>query len=234
MLRIEGLRAGYGKSMVLEGLDLHVAEGEVLGLLGRNGTGKTTTLRAIMGEIPIRAGATEFAGADLAKLKMHERVGCGIAYVPQGRHIFAALSVRDNLRVSANGAGINAWRPAVEEMFDEFPVLRDKASQAGGQLSGGQQQLLALARALISSPRLVLLDEPSEGLQPSIITSIGQVITKARESRGVTFVLVEQNLDFVTSVATRIAIMEKGTIVLSESPEVVQRRPDIQHAYLGL
>lgn len=234
MLRIDQVRSGYGKSMVLEDLTMHVGPGELVGLMGRNGAGKTTALKTVVGQLPARAGSIHLDGADVTRLPVHHRVRRGIGYVPQGRHIFPALSVRDNIRVAAHGAGLNPWRDVVERTFDDFPVLRDKGGQPGGQLSGGQQQLLAIARALVSSPSLLLLDEPSEGLQPSIIHQIAQVISDLATERGIAILLVEQNLDFATGVVSRVCIMEHGRIVLSDHAETIRDNADIQHEFLGL
>lgn len=220
--------------MVIDELSMRVRPGELVGLMGRNGAGKTTTMKAIIGELPLRAGAIHLDGSDVSQLAVHERILAGIAYVPQGRHIFRTLSVEDNIRVAAHGAGLKAWRDVVERAFDDFPLLRDKAAQPGGQLSGGQQQLLAIARALVSSPKLLLLDEPSEGLQPSIIQQIGQVISDLSARRGIATLLVEQNLDFATDVVSRVCIMEHGRIVLSDTAAAVRGSTEIQHEFLGL
>jgi urea ABC transporter ATP-binding protein UrtE len=234
MLRVDQIRAGYGKSMVLEDLTMEVGAGELVGLMGRNGAGKTTALKTVIGQLSARAGAIHLEGTDVTRLPVHDRVRRGIGYVPQGRHIFPTLSVRDNIRVAAHGAGLKAWRDVVERTFEELPVLRDKAAQPGGQLSGGQQQLLAIARALVSSPRLLLLDEPSEGLQPSIIHQIAQVISDLSVNRGIAVLLVEQNLDFATGLVTRVCIMDNGQIVLSDRAESIKGNVDLQHEFLGL
>lgn len=234
MLHVDKVRTGYGKSMVVEDLTLEVGAGELVGLMGRNGAGKTTTLKTIIGELPARDGAIHLGGVDVTGIPVHGRVHRGMAYVPQGRHIFPTLSVRDNIRVAAHGAGRTAWRDVVDEMYAEFPILGDKSTQPGGQLSGGQQQLLALARALVSSPKLLLLDEPSEGLQPSIIAQIGQVISDLSANRGIAILLVEQNFDFATDVASRVCIMEHGQIVLSDTAAAVKDNAEVQHEFLGL
>lgn len=234
VLRIDQVRAGYGKTMVVDDLSMTVGPGELVGLMGRNGAGKTTTLRTIIGEIPARLGAIHLDGSNVTRLAVHQRIHRGMAYVPQGRHIFRTLSVRDNIRVAAHGAGLNGWRDAVEQAFEEFPILRQKATQPGGQLSGGQQQLLAIARALVASPTLLLLDEPSEGLQPSTIHQIGQVISDLSASRGIAILLVEQNLDFATDLVSRVCIMEHGRIALSDTAEAIKGSADVQHEYLGL
>lgn len=233
VLKIDGVQSGYDRILVLDDLSLDVKQGELLGLMGRNGAGKTTTLKTIMGEIPLRAGAILLDGQDLAGRSTYDRVRQRIAYVPQGRRIFKALSVRDNIRVAAHGANRHAWREAVDEMFQQFPVLAEKARQPGGQLSGGQQQLLALARALVSRPKLLLLDEPTEGLQPSIILQIGEII-KGLSKTGMTIVLVEQNLEFATDLAQRICILDHGAVVHSGPPAIVRDSVDLQHEFLGL
>lgn len=234
VLRIDQVRAGYGKSTVIDDLSMQIGPGELVGLMGRNGAGKTTTLKTVIGELRTRAGTIHLGDLDVTQVPVHERIHGGIAYVPQGRHIFRALSVRDNIRVAAHGAGVKAWTEVVEQAFEEFPVLRKKAGQPGGQLSGGQQQLLAIARALVASPKLLLLDEPSEGLQPSIIQQIGQVVSDLSASRGIAILLVEQNLDFATDLVSRVCIMEHGQIVLSDTARAIKDSAEIQHEFLGL
>lgn len=169
MLHIENITAGYGAGPVLTGLSLTVNEGDRIAVLGRNGVGKTTLLRAITGEVLPRAGTIRFGDRDITRDAPHRRARSGIAYVPQGRDIFPGLSVLDNLKVAAYGTGQKGWGAVLSGVLDEFPILREKAKLPGGGLSGGQQQILALGRALMTQPRLLLLDEPSEGIQPSIV-----------------------------------------------------------------
>jgi urea ABC transporter ATP-binding protein UrtE len=234
MLKLEDVRAGYGRTTVLDGLDLEVAEGSMVALLGRNGVGKTTTLRAIMGEVPVAAGRITFAGRDITRAATHARARGGLAYVPQGRQIFPALSVAENLRVVGYAAGGRDWRVRMHELLKEFPVLSEKLDAPGGSLSGGQQQILALARALMSVPRVLLLDEPSEGIQPSIVDEIAAVVSELNQERGITVVLVEQNLDFAARVATHAYLMDKGRIVRDLPSQQMLEDRDLQHEYMGV
>jgi branched-chain amino acid transport system ATP-binding protein/urea transport system ATP-binding protein len=226
--------AGYGQTLVLQDLDLDVAEGEIVAVLGRNGVGKSTMLRAIMGQVPLARGRISFAGREIGRLPVHRRARLGIAYVPQGREIFPALSVRENLAVAGHAAGRKDWRDAAEELLDEFPLLRRKAGDRGGSLSGGQQQILALARALMTRPRLLLLDEPSEGIQPSIVAEIAEIVRGLNERRRITVVLVEQNLDFATRLAREACLMDHGRVVRSLPAELLLRDRDLQHEYMGV
>ncbi len=234
MLKLEDVQAGYGRTTVLDGLSLEVAEGEMVALLGRNGVGKTTTLRAIMGEVGVTAGRIAFAGRDITRVPTHARARGGLAYVPQGRQIFPALSVAENLRVVGYAAGGRDWRARLDGLLKEFPVLAAKLDAPGASLSGGQQQILALARALMSAPRVLLLDEPSEGIQPSIVDEIATVVGELNRTRGITVVLVEQNLDFAARVATRAFLMDKGRIVRDLPSQQILEDRDLQHEYMGV
>jgi urea ABC transporter ATP-binding protein UrtE len=212
MLKVAGLACGYGDSRVLHGVDLEVAAGEVMALMGRNGMGKTTLLRCCMGLLPARAGSIRFDGADITHLATHRIVRAGLGYVAQGREIFDDLSVADNLRVSLLG-GARSTAPAA--LLGWFPVLASRSEQRAGTLSGGEQQMLAIARALATEPRLLLLDEPSEGIQPSLVHAIGEQLGSIVRQTGLTLLLVEQNVDLVTTLASRVAFMERGRIVES-------------------
>jgi urea ABC transporter ATP-binding protein UrtE len=234
VLRLEGVAAGYGPTMVLRGLDLEVRESEIVAVLGRNGVGKTTMLRTIMGHLPVREGRVVFGGDDIGRLAVHERARRGLAYVPQGREIFPALSVADNLRVAAYGSRRSDAKDALEEVLSELPALRRKANDRGGSLSGGQQQILALGRALMTKPQLLLLDEPSEGIQPSIVAEIAEIVRALNEQRGITVVLVEQNLDFAARLAGRAYLMDHGQIVRDLPAEDVLHDRDLQHEYMGV
>ncbi|WP_416897938.1 MAG: amidase [Minwuia sp.] len=211
ILTVKGLRAGYGRVPVLHGIDMQVGEGEIVGVLGHNGMGKTTLLKTLCGIIRPTGGRIDFDGMDITRDPAHERNRMGIGYVPQGRGIFPNLSVTDNLRM-----GIAAHRAdeyeAVERMVAEFPRLEPMMDRSGGALSGGEQQILALARCLISEPDLILLDEPTEGIQPSIVDDIGELLEKLRSERGISIVLVEQNLEFITDLSDRILLLQKGTV----------------------
>jgi branched-chain amino acid transport system ATP-binding protein/urea transport system ATP-binding protein len=234
MLRVEGVRAGYGATPVLQDLSLDVAEGARIAILGRNGVGKTTMLRAVMGVLPLMSGTIRLDGEDISRLPAYERARRGIAYVPQGRDIFPGLSVLDNLRVAAYAVRRKDWKATLDDVLGQFPVLREKSSLAGSGLSGGQQQILALGRALMTRPRVLLLDEPSEGIQPSIVDLIAQHVRRINEERGITVVLVEQNLQFATKIADHAHLMDKGRIVRELPARDVLSDRDLQHEYLGV
>ena len=211
LLAVKALRAGYGRVPVLHGVDFEVAEGEIVGVLGHNGMGKTTLLKAIMGIVPAAGGVIDYAGLDLARERASERARRGIGYVPQGRGIFPALSVRDNIRMGL-AAHHDEEEEALRRVLAEFPRLEPLLDRDGGALSGGEQQLLAIARCLISEPDLILLDEPTEGIQPSIVDRIIELLRDLNERRGVTVVMVEQNLDFITELSHRVLLLQKGVI----------------------
>jgi urea ABC transporter ATP-binding protein UrtE len=218
MLRVRDLRAGYGSVPILNGLSMRVAEGEFVGILGHNGMGKTTLLRTLMGYLRATAGTVELEGADITRASTHERARRGIGFVPQGREIFPALSVRDNLRMGMAVRKVDESR-MLEQVLADFPRLRRLLDRVGGALSGGEQQLLALARTLCGEPRLLLLDEPTEGIQPSIIDEIEETLKRLRQTRHLTVVLVEQNLDFIAALAERVLIIQKGTFTRELGPE---------------
>jgi branched-chain amino acid transport system ATP-binding protein len=230
-LAISGLDCFYGEVQVLHGVGLEVRRGEVLCLLGRNGAGKTTLLKAIMGLVLARAGSIMLGGTDLMKLPPHEVPKAGVAYVPQGRRLFAELSVAENIEIGlmARGKG-NSTR---ERVFDLFPVLRERASQRSGTLSGGEQQMLAMARALCLEPDVLLLDEPTEGLMPSMIAKIRETIGHLRES-GVSTILVEQRVDAVLPVADRVAFIENGRNRETVDAARLKDDPALVHRYVGV
>jgi urea ABC transporter ATP-binding protein UrtE len=234
MLEIDGVHAGYGRTPVLHGISLHVAEGERLAVLGRNGVGKSTLLKALAGLVRVTSGRIEFGSENITDLPTHRRAARGIAYVPQGRDIFPTLSVLDNLRVAASATGVSDKRTLLDEVLQEFPVLAEKRSAAGGSLSGGQQQILALGRALMTRPRLLLLDEPSEGIQPSIVAQIADAIRRLNEDRGLTVVLVEQNLEFAASACAEAVIIDKGEVVQRVATRDALQDRALQHEYLGV
>lgn len=207
MLRLEAIDAGYGGGRVLQGFSLDVAAGEIVCLLGRNGAGKTTCMKAIMGLLPLMAGRVMLDGQDIGRLPAHEVPKAGIGYVPQGRRLFAGLSVAQNLEIGLRARG--SGRDTLEEVLELFPRLRERMAQPAQTLSGGEQQMLATARALCLRPKVLLLDEPTEGLQPSMIEAIRQVIVQMRDA-GVAVLLVEQRVDAVLSVADRVAFIETG------------------------
>jgi urea transport system ATP-binding protein len=219
LLEIADLHAAYGPVPVLAGVDLRVARGEVLALLGRNGVGKTTLMRSIIGLLRPSRGSARLEGDVLTGLHPHQIARRGIAYVPQGRGIFAKLTVRENLLIGTRAA---ARAQIPEEVLEHFPILRERIGQPGGTLSGGQQQMLAIARALCSRPKLLLLDEPSEGVQPNIVQEIGMLIRDIVERSGIAILLVEQNLDLALQTAHRCAFMEKGRIVHQGAPQELE------------
>jgi urea transport system ATP-binding protein len=222
VLAVESLAAGYGSSTVVAGVSLRVESGQVACLMGRNGVGKTTLLKAVMGVLPLRSGTVSYEGVDLTRRPIHDRARHGIGYVPQGRGVFPYLTVRENLLVGLEGLPATARSRGevasrLDEAYARFPVLGTMQRRAAGTLSGGQQQQMALARALIARPSLLLLDEPTEGIQPSIIDEIEALLRSLRDARAVSILLVEQFLDFALGVADVCYVMEKGTIV-SQGP----------------
>jgi branched-chain amino acid transport system ATP-binding protein len=217
MLKVSELAAGYGRIPILSGVTFSVQEGEFVGVLGHNGMGKTTLLKTLMGFLPTTSGQIWFAGVDLTNAEPHRRSRMGIGYVPQGREIFPGLSVLDNLRMGCASRG-GADRDVIAPILEDFPRLKDLLERTGGALSGGEQQLLAIARCLCGKPRLVLLDEPTEGIQPSIIDEIVETLQRLREKSGLTMILVEQNLDFIAALSQRVLIIQKGTITREARP----------------
>ncbi|GIZ50609.1 urea ABC transporter ATP-binding subunit UrtE [Noviherbaspirillum aridicola] len=215
MLNVEQLNQYYGAAHTLRGVSLSLQKGECLALLGRNGVGKTTLLKCLMGVLPVAKGKVELEGQDITRLKPHQRAALGIAYVPQGREIFARLTVEENLLM---GMAVKPGREASRircEVFELFPVLREMLHRRGGDLSGGQQQQLAIARALLADPRLIILDEPTEGIQPSIIKDIGKVIRLLRERGDIAILLCEQYFDFAHELADRFVVLSRGEVVAS-------------------
>ena len=211
LLEVKGLTSGYGRVPILQGIDFSVSDGEIVGILGHNGMGKTTLLKTLMGIIPATGGIVTFAGMDLMRERTSERAKLGVGYVPQGRGIFPTLSVYDNIRMGIAAHDVDE-EDAIRRIMVEFPRLERLLDREGGALSGGEQQLLAVARALISEPELVLLDEPTEGIQPSIIDEIIELLKDLNRRRGLTIVLVEQNLDFIRELSDRILLIQKGAI----------------------
>ncbi len=233
MLTLSGLRAGYSATPVLHGIDLKLGPSECAAVLGRNGVGKTTLMRAITGAVSITGGSIQFDGIDLGPLKAHERARLGISHVPQGRDIFPKLTVLENLRVGT-AARRDRRSDAVDRILEEFPMLAQRRRARGGSLSGGQQQLLALARALVTAPRLLLLDEPSEGIQPSVLDEIAEVIGRINAERGIAVLAVEQNLDFAARIARRCLILEKGEIIAEVATAELRGDRALQRKYLAL
>ena len=215
LLEVSDLCARYGRIPVLNGASFVVGTGEVVGILGHNGMGKTTLLRTVMGFIAPAAGRITLDGRDLTRAPVHSRATRGIGYVPQGREIFPQLSVAENLAIASDD------RAVVERVLADFPILKPLLDRPGGALSGGEQQVLALARCLCTQPRLVLLDEPTEGIQPSIVESIGATLESLNRRSGLSLVVVEQNLEFVAELADRVLIIQKGAIVAEVEPDAL-------------
>lgn len=228
MLRVEDLHVYYGDSYVLQGVSLAVAPGAIVAVLGRNGAGKTTLMRAVIGFTPCRAGRILWQGRDITRLPAHEIVRQGIALVPQGRRIFASLTVAEHLRIAARPG---PWTLA--RVCEVFPVLAARRRHLGPQLSGGEQQMLATARALVSNPQLLLLDEPSEGLAPLLVRHLGEVIRQLRAA-GLAVLLVEQNLPFALALADEVYLMSKGRMVWHGTPQALQQAPQVKRQFLGV
>jgi urea transport system ATP-binding protein len=216
MFDVRNLSAAYGQSQVLHGIDLSVDRGEIIVLVGRNGMGKSTLMKSLIGVMPARSGQIVVDGADVTKLPSHQRVARGLAYVPQGRQIFGTMTVRENIEA---GRVVTGQSYIPREIFDLFPILADFANRKGGNLSGGQQQQLAIARALASDPKVLLLDEPTEGIQPSIIKDLARLLRDIRSIRNICIVVCEQLLSFVLDIADRILVMEGGRIVHTDTRE---------------
>jgi branched-chain amino acid transport system ATP-binding protein len=232
VLTARGLGAGYGGKPVLAGVDLSVAQGEVVAVIGRNGVGKSTLMRALIGLLPPSAGAIGFAGQEIARWPAHRRARAGLAYVPQGRDVFPRMSVEENLLAAI--AGVRArGRGALALAYDRFPVLAERRRQRAGTLSGGQQQQLAIGRALVARPRMILLDEPSEGIQPSIVQEIARSMTALNASEGTTIMLVEQNIDMIRAMAGRCYVMDKGRIIAETSAAALDDRDTVRR-YLAI
>jgi len=219
LLTVEGLRSGYGGKPVLQGVDLSVRDREVTAVIGRNGVGKSTLMKAVIGLLPTTDGTIRFNGADIDAETPHVRARRGIGYVPQGRDVFPRMSVEENLRV---GLSISGARTAdFEPVYAYFPILKERRRQAAGTLSGGQQQQLAIGRVLVGQPTLLLLDEPSEGIQPSIVQDIARIVVELNQKTGLTVVLVEQNIDMIRAMAQRCFVMDKGRVVTELAPAML-------------
>ena len=213
MLDVQDINQYYGSSHTLRGITLSVKQGECMALLGRNGVGKTTLLQCLMGVQPLASGSIHFDGKDISKLAPHARAALGMAYVPQGREIFARLTVEENILMGMATKPSRQAQRIKNEIFDLFPVLRTMLSRRGGDLSGGQQQQLAIARALVAEPKLIIFDEPTEGIQPSIIKDIGRVIRLLRDRGDIAILLCEQYFDFARELADRFVVLSRGEVV---------------------
>ena len=210
MLAVSDLHVAYGESEVLHGLDFEVAPNEIVAIMGRNGMGKTTLMKSMIGLVPSTKGMIRIGGSEITGLKSHQRVAQGVAYVPQGRMIFSTMTVEENVET---GLTVTGERKVPGDIYELFPVLLEMKDRRGGNLSGGQQQQLAIARALASKPKVLLLDEPTEGIQPSIIREMARTLRRIRDERGLSIVVSEQVLSFALDVADRVLVMENGRIV---------------------
>ncbi|MBI1801753.1 MAG: ABC transporter ATP-binding protein [Chloroflexi bacterium] len=248
MLELHDIHTYYGDSHILQGVSLTVARGEVVALLGRNGAGKTTTIATIVGFAPPRSGRVIFHGHDLTRAPSYQIVRRGIGLVPQGRRIFPDLTVRENILLGARLPATLIGGPARdldrgqaraargwtwERALETFPALKDKTARLGGQLSGGEQQMVAIARALLTNPELLLLDEPSEGLAPLIVHEIGRIIAQLKQD-GFSILLVEQNLNLALTLADRVYVISKGQIVFEGASRALRDNADIERQYLGV
>jgi branched-chain amino acid transport system ATP-binding protein len=235
MLALRDVHAHYGKSHVLHGVSIDVGPGEVVGLLGRNGVGKSTTLKTIMGLVRASSGSVTFEGRDLVDLPTHRLPGYGIGYVPEDRRVFRLLTVLENLRTGLDRAGMTTERrdALLEKTYRHFPVLRERRHQAGGTLSGGEQQMLAIARAMMLEPKIILLDEPTEGLMPRMVGQIREII-ELLHTEGVAILLVEQNVPLTLAVSNRVYIMEKGVVRHQAAAASLRADDAVIHQYLGV
>ncbi len=233
VLELSDVSAGYGATNVLEHLSLHLAAGESISIIGRNGVGKTSLLATIMGHTALHTGAIRFDGYDISRLPVYQRARRGIAYVPQEREIFPSLTVRENLHMGVRPRqGARKWNEV--SVTDLFRNLRERLDQPGGRLSGGEQQMLAVARALMANPSLLLIDEPCEGLAPVIVESLVEVLTELRQSEGLSIVLVEHNTRVALDFAARTLVMDRGQIVYDGASEVLKRDPAQLERLIGV
>jgi urea transport system ATP-binding protein len=214
MLNVQDLHVAYGQSEVLHGLSFDVQPGEIVAIMGRNGMGKTTLMKSLMGIVPTKSGHVRVGESEITALKSYERVGRGIAYVPQGRMIFSTMTVKENIET---GLTVTKDSQVPSDIYELFPVLLEMKGRRGGNLSGGQQQQLAIARALASKPKVLLLDEPTEGIQPSIIREMGRTLKRIRDEKGLSIVVSEQVLSFALDIADRVLVIENGEIVRDDA-----------------
>ncbi len=234
LLAIERLHAGYGRIPILQGIDMSVEKGSFTGVLGHNGMGKTTLMRTIMGQITPTAGRIVLGGQDITRLSTHGRAALGLAYVPQGREIFSSLTVEENLQMGLLGKRDRAeQRATLERILEELPRLKPILTRSGGVLSGGEQQILAIARSLCTEPSLLILDEPTEGIQPSIIDEIIDILHGLRESRALTVLLVEQKLDFIEALADGTFVIQRGVITGTLTPAEMSD-PETVREFVGI
>ncbi len=231
MLEVDNIFVNYGQSQVLRGLSLRVDPGEVVAVMGRNGAGKTTMMRAIMGLTPARAGRVVFKGGDITKSPTHRIARLGVGYVPQGRRVFPSLTVREHLEVAAGPGSGAGW--SLARVVDLFPNLGERLGQSGAKLSGGEQQMLAAGRALVANPALILMDEPTEGLAPLMVRELGKLVGALKQA-GTPVLLVEQQLTFVLKYADRVHIVSKGRVEHCCSPAELAADADVKSRYLGV
>ncbi|OQP05270.1 ABC transporter ATP-binding protein [Geobacillus sp. 46C-IIa] len=235
MLELQDVHSYYGTSYILQGVSFSVPKGKCVALLGRNGAGKTTTIHTIVGLHKVKRGRIRFKNQPIESLPPHQISRLGIGFVPQGRRIFPSLTVKENLTMPARkrkeNNGGSHWE--LEKIYELFPVLKERENNLGTQLSGGQQQMLAIGRALMTNPELLLMDEPSEGLAPVIIDQVGEIIVQLKEA-GLSILIVEQNIALACKAADEILVMNKGKIVWSGSPDELMVNEDVQHKYLGV
>jgi branched-chain amino acid transport system ATP-binding protein len=231
MLHVRDVHTYYGDSYVLQGVSLSVPRGQVVGILGRNGMGKTTLIRTIVGFTPPRRGHVVFKDRDITGWPSNRSVALGLGLVPQGRRVFPSLTVRENLQVASNGRGADAW--SVERVMDLFPRLRERSGNRAGKLSGGEQQMLAIARALMTNPELLLMDEPTEGLAPLLVREVGRVIERLKAS-GLSILLVEQNLALAIRLADHVHVLSRGRIVHSGPADALWANEEVKTRYLGV
>ncbi len=235
MLKVDDIHTYYGDSYVLQGLSLEIAEGQVMAVLGRNGMGKTTLIRSIIGFTKPRTGKISFDGTDITALQPHEIVSLGVALVPQGRRIFPSLTVMENLLLGekegpADG-GEESWN--LERVLDLFPRLKERLRNMGNQLSGGEQQMLAFARSLMTNPKMLLLDEPTEGLAPLLVRAMGETLSKLKESK-LAILLVEQNMKFALAACDYVHVLNRGRVVHSSTPDELAANEEIKSRFLGV
>ena len=233
MLKIKNLQTSYGGSLILQGVNIEVPPGHIVALMGRNGVGKTTLIKSIVGLVPPRSGHVLLDGQDITGMPPHQVSNLGISYVPQGKEIFQSFTVYENLRL-----GVIKFkrknRIIPQEIFEYFPVLAERKDQKAGSFSGGEQQMLAIARALVCNPKILLLDEPSEGIQPSIVEEIGQILVKINREKGITILIVEQNVNLIMDMAKECFFMEKGKIVEQSETDHLREDDSLITKYLAL
>ena len=227
MLKVDNVHAGYGRIPVLSGINFSVAEHEVVGVLGHNGMGKTTLLKTLIGQVPLSRGSIRFDDVEIGNMSSFRRARAGVGYVPQGRAIFPNLTAYENLRMGFIEDGVHSEDKTVKDVLARFPCLDSIIDRAGGALSGGEQQILALARCLCGRPKLLLLDEPTEGIQPSIVDEILEILIGLHRHQGLAIIVVEQNLDFIRRLSDRVLLIEKGTITGEVSPAALGERQEL-------